>query len=91
MGGGGAMSGGAGDANQQTVYVLGADGKLAPVRIHTGITDGTYTEVLGGELALGAPVVVGAAQKTIQSMNAPPGMGMGGGPRPGGGGGGGRR
>lgn len=51
----GAPSGG------QTIYVAAPDGKLRPVRIRTGISDGRYTEVLGGELQEGDAVVVGAA------------------------------
>ena len=90
---GGPGGGRGGEAPSQTVYVLGADGKLQPVKVQTGITDGTFTEVTSGGLTAGAAVVVGAMPKNPQSMNAPPpGMGgMGGGPRMGGGGGGGRR
>ena len=76
--------GGGRPANAQTVYVLGADGKLQPVRVVTGITDGTYTEVLSGPLAAGAPVVVGVVPKTTQALASPP-PGLGG--RVGGGGG----
>ena len=46
------------DGQQATVYVL-ADGKLQPVAVQLGITDSRNTEVLGGELAEGAQVVVG--------------------------------
>ena len=60
--GGGAKSGNAKgrkrDGQQATVYVL-ADGKLQPVALQLGITDSRNTEVLGGELAEGARVVVG--------------------------------
>lgn len=38
------------------VWVL-ADGKLRPVRLETGLTDGSYTEVEEGELAEGDQVV----------------------------------
>jgi len=46
------------DGQQATVYVL-ADGKLQPVTLQLGITDSRNTEVLAGELAEGARVVVG--------------------------------
>ena len=46
------------DSQRATVYVL-ADGKLLPVSVHLGITDSRNTEVLGGELAAGARIVVG--------------------------------
>ena len=84
----GAAGGRGSDAASQTVYLLGADGKLQPVKVETGITDGTFTEVVSGGLTAGAAVVVGAMPKNPQTMNAPP-PGMGGGSRMGGGGGGG--
>ncbi|MET0238609.1 MAG: efflux RND transporter periplasmic adaptor subunit [Sphingobium sp.] len=44
---------------QQTVYVLGDDGKPAPVKIVTGDTDGTHTEVISGDLKPGMKVITG--------------------------------
>lgn len=44
---------------QQTVYVLGEAGKPAPVRITTGDTDGSVTEVTGGGLKPGMTVITG--------------------------------
>jgi HlyD family secretion protein len=41
----------------RTVYVLRGS-EPVPVSIHTGLTDGTQTEVIDGELAVGDPVVV---------------------------------
>ena len=38
---------------QQTVYILGEDGKPQPVQVTTGDTDGTVTEVTGGDLEAG--------------------------------------
>jgi HlyD family secretion protein len=90
-GGGGRDStgGGAPERKPATIYVLGADGKPTPVRVLTGITDGTYTEVRSRELTAGQEVVVGAITRANpETMAAPPGLGG----RPaGGGGGGGRR
>ncbi|MBI2204838.1 MAG: HlyD family secretion protein [Candidatus Rokubacteria bacterium] len=43
------------------VFVLGPDGKPAPVQITLGITDGAVTEVLRGDLKEGQEVVVGAS------------------------------
>ena len=84
---------GAGPARMATVYIVGADGKLVPLRVVTGLTDGAYTEVRSRDLAAGQEVVVGTVPKKgqqAQQMNAP--AGLGGGPmRGGGGGGGGRR
>jgi HlyD family secretion protein len=79
-GGGGEVPGAAGGAwrgehkpppDAATVYRLGADGELDRVRIRTGLTDGRYTEVQGGELAAGDPVVVGAAVASGQGSQAP--------------------
>lgn len=45
----------------QTVYRLAADGKLQPVSLRTGLSDGKFSEVLEGELAAGESVVIGLA------------------------------
>lgn len=78
-------AGGAG-AKSQTVYILGADKKLKPVEIRTGISDGRFTQVISGELKEGDTIVVGLVTSKVEG---PPPMG---GQGPGGpGGGGGRR
>ena len=73
----------------QTVYMMDAEGKLKPVEIRTGITDGHYTQVVSGDLKVGDMIVVGLATSKVET-NAPPGSAgpMGGGARPGGGRGG---
>ena len=76
---------GAPAAKTQTVYILGADKKLTPVEIRTGITDGRFTHVVSGGLKEGDAVVVGLATSKVEGP--PPAMGGG----PGGGGRGGRR
>jgi HlyD family secretion protein len=72
----------------QTVYLMDADGKLKPVEIRTGITDGHYTQVVSGDLKVGDMIVIGLATSKVES-NPPPGSSnpMGGGARPGGAGG----
>ena len=70
-----------GGAKMQTVYTLGADRKLTPVQIRTGITDGRFTQVVSGGLNEGDAVVVGMATSKVESA-AP--MGGAGGPRGGG-------
>jgi HlyD family secretion protein len=52
------------EANVQTVYVLGADGKPQVVPLELGITDGTYTEVTGGRLEAGQSIILGMAKAT---------------------------
>jgi HlyD family secretion protein len=72
------------------VWVLGADGKPQPRRIKIGLTDGTSTEVVEGDLKEGDVVITGqtvtAASKSQNgnTQSAPPGFG--GAPRIGGGG-----
>jgi len=56
-GGGGAGAGGArrGDGSQRVHKLV--DGKLVPVVVRTGISDATWTEILGGEIAEGDKLV----------------------------------
>jgi HlyD family secretion protein len=59
--------------DSQVVWKLAPDKSLQPVRIKTGITDHTYTEViqdLNGELKAGDELVTGVAQGRA-SANAP--------------------
>ena len=42
-----------------TVWILGADRRPAPIQLTLGITDGTFTEVVRGELNAGQEVLVG--------------------------------
>lgn len=73
------------------VWVLGADGKPQARRIKVGLSDGSSTEVVEGDLKEGEVVVIGqnisGAAKT-QSNNAQSAPGFGGAPRGGAGGGG---
>jgi HlyD family secretion protein len=65
------------------VWKLRPDKTLEPVRIRTGITDHTVTEVaqvLKGELNLGDGLVTGAAAASSPSASRPPGL-AGGAPR----------
>ena len=55
-----------------TVYLL-EEGQLKPVRVSVGVTDNRKTEVIGGDLAEGAIVVVEDRQPPAKT-NAPPGM-----------------
>ena len=52
---------GAGTAVAGRVFVLGPDGKPAPVSVMLGISDGTSTEVVRGDLREGQDVIVGLA------------------------------
>jgi HlyD family secretion protein len=59
FGEGGGMRRSGSDTRAQTVYVLQKDKKLKPVSVRTGITDGSSTEVVSGDLHEGAEVIVG--------------------------------
>jgi len=82
----GGRGGTPGGGKSQTIYILGADKKLKPVEIRTGISDGRFTQVLSGELKEGDAIVIGLVTSKVEG---PPPMGGTGGP--GGPGGGGRR
>jgi HlyD family secretion protein len=71
---------------RQTVYVMGDDGTPQPIKVTTGDTNGTLTEVTGGDLKPGMKVITGqlASGSTARSSS-----GSGGGRRQGGGGSGG--
>jgi HlyD family secretion protein len=77
--------GGAGRAarRQQTVYVVGADGKLTAVNVKTGISDGRFTAITEGDLKPGDKIAVGFATAKVDQQGAlPAGMGGRGGRRP---------
>ncbi|GAB4229798.1 MAG: efflux RND transporter periplasmic adaptor subunit [Deltaproteobacteria bacterium] len=70
---------GAGEAGGQRVYLLGKDGKTVPVKIRTGVSDGTHTLLEEGNLKEGDVLVTGETQgKKASGSASPPGMGMGG-------------
>jgi HlyD family secretion protein len=52
------------------VYVLGVDGDPDPVAVRLGVTDGSHTEVLAGDLAEGAAVIIGGGPRA-QAEPAP--------------------
>lgn len=70
------------ESKMQTIYLLTADKKLKPVQIRTGISDGRFTQVVGGDLEPGDPVVVGMVTSKVEGP-PPPGANRGpmGGPR----------
>jgi HlyD family secretion protein len=63
------------------VYVVAADGKPQALNVLLGMTDGSMTEVVGGELKDGQEVIVGAA--SAQRPGGPPAAGPGGSQTPG--------
>ena len=88
----GTQGGGGGDNAQQrtprldvaVLWKLRPDKTLEPVRIQTGITDHTVTEVariINGQLNEGDELVTGGMSATPSAASRPPGMGGGGPPR----------
>jgi HlyD family secretion protein len=74
------MGGGrSGSGTPGRIFALGPDGKAKAVAVTLGITDGTATEVLAGDLKEGQEVIVGLAGS--QSAPRQPGSTAGSGPR----------
>jgi HlyD family secretion protein len=86
----GSRAAGASGTRGGTLYVADAQNKLTPVRVRTGITDGTMTVVSGPNVTAGMKVVAGAATVKAKDQAAQSGAPFGGtqqrqsGPRPGG-------
>lgn len=53
------------------VFVLDGEGKPKAVPVKTGLTDGAMTEIVAGEIAEGAEVVVGATAPSKSAAGAP--------------------
>lgn len=75
-----------GRGSRQTVYVLGAEGEPQPVRVVVGETNGSQTEIVGGELGEGMEVITarlapGQAQQKGERRGARGGEGGGRGER----------
>jgi HlyD family secretion protein len=63
----------------QSVHLLGKNGKPVPVRVKTGVSNGTFTVLEEGNLKEGDLLVTGESQEKKAAGGAtPPGMGMGG-------------
>lgn len=54
------------------VWVLGDDGQAKAVAVRLGITDGSATEIVAGELAEGGQVIVGAATAAAKPASGAP-------------------
>ena len=74
-------------AERGRVWVLNTLGKLEPVFLRTGVTDGKFTEITSPTLKAGDQIVMGATMDGNVASTASPLMGGGPGPRPGGPGG----
>jgi HlyD family secretion protein len=52
-----------GPASRGRVWVVGREGKPMPLDVMTGISDGSFTEVVGGEVSAGQEVIIGINQE----------------------------
>jgi HlyD family secretion protein len=68
-----AQDGAAPAATAARVYVPGPDGKPQAVAIMVGLSDGTYSEVVSGEIKVGQDVFVGTASGAAGRTSAPSG------------------
>ena len=57
--------------NSAILWTLDKMGMLKPVRVHTGLSDETQTEVAGQNLAVGTKIVIGVMDAGSASGNAP--------------------
>jgi HlyD family secretion protein len=82
------------EGQSRRVWIMGADGRPQPRRIKVGLSDGSATEVVEGDLREGDIVLTGqnvTSASSAQGGGAQSAPGFGGAPRGGTGGGGGRR
>ena len=53
---------GTGPASKGRVWVVGREGKPVPLEVTTGISDGSFTEIISGEVSAGQEVILGIHQ-----------------------------
>ncbi|KAB0267040.1 HlyD family efflux transporter periplasmic adaptor subunit [Microvirga brassicacearum] len=59
-----------GSGTEARVYRIGPDGEPTPVHIRLGVTDGSFTELLSGDLREGAAIIAGRAPQDGSSPDA---------------------
>ena len=74
-----------GRGSRQTVYVLGDDGKPQAMQVVTGESDGSVTEIVGGDLKPGMQVITGRLATGDEGRSGGGGRRRGGGGQNGGG------
>jgi HlyD family secretion protein len=67
------QAGRSGQVPEATVWVLDASGKPSPVQVRTGLSDGNYTEITGGDLKEGAQVLVADLSRSVAAAAGSPG------------------
>jgi HlyD family secretion protein len=56
------------------VWVSGRDGRPVPIQVALGMTDGTWTEVIGGDLTEGQAVLIGVESAPAAPPTGGPGL-----------------
>jgi HlyD family secretion protein len=79
-----------GRGSRQTIYILGDDGKPQAIQVVTGETNGSFTEITGGDLKPGMKVITGRLSTGDSSSSKGSGGSSGGSGRRRGGGSGGQ-
>ncbi|MDB4879573.1 MAG: hypothetical protein JWL60_1019, partial [Gemmatimonadetes bacterium] len=69
-GGGGRRGGGRTGAGPGVLYTVDSEGRLTPVRVRTGLSDGQRTQVSGEGVAAGLKVIIGSSGGTASSAAA---------------------
>lgn len=64
-------------SEEATVYTIGPDKKLIPVKIKKGLSDGAFVEVVSGDLKEGQEVVIGLSTFASSIQQGPMGPGPG--------------
>jgi HlyD family secretion protein len=70
QGGGGRRGGGRTGAGPGVLYTVDSEGRLTPVRVRTGLSDGQRTQVSGEGVAAGLKVIIGSSGGTASSAAA---------------------
>jgi len=68
-----------GERKSGRIWIVSPDGKAVPVLVIIGITDGTFSEIISGDLRDGTDVIVGESGKNNQTNRGTPSP-FGGGP-----------
>jgi HlyD family secretion protein len=60
------------EKGQSKAWIVGPDGKPAAVPVTVGITDGTFTEVVDGDLKEGQELIVGSTERPARPPSSGP-------------------
>jgi HlyD family secretion protein len=67
--GAGRVSGSGGTPGR--IHIMDAKGEPRPVSVRTGVTDGTVTEIISGDVTEGAKIIIGGGPKAAPAASTP--------------------